>query len=123
MTDVRIAVELLLDGLRSDGYEKALVLTSDQDLFPAAHAVKSRLPTPKQVEFVFSPDTNPGVLKRYCRARKIRYWHIRPEMLLKARFGRELRNPATGRKIVCRREWDLPCGLASMYPWARGWRD
>jgi hypothetical protein len=119
MTDVRIAVELILDGINPHGYEKALVLTSDQDLFPAVQAVHSHLPVSRQVEFVFSPDSNPYYLKRYCRAHKIHYSHIKPQMLLNSRFDADLKDPATGKKIACLPEWELPANLASQYPWAR----
>lgn len=120
MTDVRLAVELILDALKPGGYEKAIILTSDQDMFPAAQAVKSRIPTSKCVEFVFSPDSDPGVLKRYCRAHKIGYSHIKPAMLLNSRFPDEFRDPATGRKIVCPLYWRVPHDLAKQYSWVRG---
>jgi hypothetical protein len=120
MTDVRLAVELMLDAIKPGGYEKAIILTSDQDFFPAAQAVKSRISVPKSVEFAFSPDSDPEVLRRYCRAHKIRYSYIKPAMLLNSRFPDEFKDPATGQKIVCPLYWRLPSHLAEQYSWARG---
>lgn len=119
MTDVRIAVELILDGINPQGYEKALVLTSDQDLFPAVHAVRTRLPAPKQAEFVFSPDSNTTTLEGLCRDHMIGFSHIKPQMLLNSRFDADLKDPVTGKEITCLPEWELPPDLALKYPWAR----
>ena len=121
MTDVRLAVELVLDALKPAGYEKAIILTSDQDMFPAAQAVKSRISAPQVVEFAFSPDSDPEVLRRYCRAHKIRYSYIKPAMLLNSRFPDEFKDPATGQEIVCPPYWKVPQGLAKQFSWARGY--
>ncbi len=58
MTDVNIAVELILDALDPNGYDQAVLISGDLDLIPAAVAVMSRIPQPREIDFWIPPNLN-----------------------------------------------------------------
>jgi uncharacterized LabA/DUF88 family protein len=66
MTDVNIAVEMLVDAF-SDNYDSAILVSADSDLIPAIRAVKSNFPT-KRIISIFPPDRNSAEIKKYSDA-------------------------------------------------------
>jgi len=117
MTDVNIAVELILDGFNVHGYEKALILSGDLDLFPAAFAVASRLSQSKEVEFWIPPDTPAGLLRQRCGWSGLPCSLVTPEMLYRSRFTDEIMHE--GQKITYDSRWKLPKDIKKNYAWAR----
>jgi uncharacterized LabA/DUF88 family protein len=67
-TDVNLAVELVLDGLRGV-YDRAYVLSGDTDQIPSVLAAAFRLPQPKCVSILLPPSqTADDWKKHYCEA-------------------------------------------------------
>lgn len=68
LTDVNLAVELLLDGL-AGVYERAIVLSGDADQMPSILAAAYRLPKPRRVLALLPPAQDKEDWKhRYCWA-------------------------------------------------------
>ena len=105
MTDVNIAVELLLDGFDEDGYEKALILSGDLDIWPAVFAITTRLPQPRVVEFWIPPDTPHRLLRDQCDWFGLSCSSVTPNMLYQSRFREEFEHE--GQKITCHPKWRL----------------
>ncbi len=106
-TDVRIAVELILDAIRPDGYDEAILVTGDIDLAPAVLAVQKRIPTRKAVNLwipLSKPSRRWGEL---IRSDKVSCQEITPEMLadsrLPDRIVQEGKTP-----IDCLPGWKMP---------------
>jgi dCMP deaminase len=72
-TDVNIAVEMLLDALDPNGYQKAILITGDTDLAPAVYAVqkgmvdRGLLRSGKTVDVWLPPDGRPNGWQAYFR--------------------------------------------------------
>ncbi len=49
-TDVSIAVKLILDAIKGDGYDTAILVSGDTDLAPAVQAVQKEIPGGKSVQ-------------------------------------------------------------------------
>jgi hypothetical protein len=70
LTDVNMAVELLLDGM-AGRYDTAYVLSGDMDQIPAIIAATLRLERPKCVVVLLSPSQDPDdYKKRFCEANR-----------------------------------------------------
>ena len=116
MTDVNIAVELILDRLKPNTYDQAIILSGDLDLFPAALAAKERLGEPKQVKFWVPPDVNYNALRHRCERHEISCSQITPYMLYKSRLPDTIvRDGETIRSLPC---WRVPKNV-ELYDWAR----
>lgn len=68
-TDVQIAVEMLLDAVNgARQVDTVLLLTSDQDQWPAACALALRLARPKRVGILLPPCASQELVKRQIKA-------------------------------------------------------
>ncbi len=113
-TDIKIAVELLIDAINDD-CEHAILITGDIDQAPAVHAAQERLPLEKRIEVdVWIP---PGIKhERWTRFAK--KWgmvcrEITAEMLATSRLP-DVVTAASGNVIKCLEEWKMPTGLEGL---------
>lgn len=117
-TDIKIAVELLIDAINGD-CQRAILITGDIDQAPAVHAARERLPLGKRVEVdVWIP---PGV-KHVRWTRVAKKWgmacrEITPEMLATSRLP-DVVTAASGKVVKCLEEWKMPTGLEELR-WAQ----
>lgn len=106
-TDVKIAVELLLDAVRSDGYDEALLVSGDIDLAPAVLAVQKKIPIRKPVN-LWIPLSKPSRRwEELMRSDGISCQEIKPEMLADSRLpDRIIQDGKT--PIDCLQGWKMP---------------
>jgi uncharacterized LabA/DUF88 family protein len=118
-TDVNIAVELLLDGIDPDGYDRAILLSGDTDLAPAVWAVIHRLrgslqnaglqPRPLQVQILLPPMQSGRGWSQYFgdQESSVEIIKTTEEMLAASLLKYTIR--ATRTQVVeCLAEWRLP---------------
>jgi uncharacterized LabA/DUF88 family protein len=109
-TDINIAVEMLLDALHADGYQKAILVTGDTDLAPAVYAVqkgmvdRGLLRSGKAVDVWLPPDGSPYGWKAYFRKPE-HCCPIRVQMITESMLAESLLPYA---KHNCTNEWRLP---------------
>jgi hypothetical protein len=107
LTDVNIAVELLLDAADPDGYNHAILLTGDYDLSPAVRAIHERLAAPKAVSVWRPPGQESSRWKKFCRARGIECRRLTEGMLADSRLPDRI-VASDGGVIECLPEWQMP---------------
>ena len=105
-TDVKIAVELVLDAVRLDGYDEAILVSGDIDLAPAVLAVQKEIPIRKSVK-LWTPLSKPSPRwQKLMRSDGVSCQEITPEMLadsrLPERIVQEGKTP-----IDCLPEWKM----------------
>jgi len=108
-TDVNIAVEMLLDAIAPFGFDRAILLTGDTDLAPAAWAVSNRVPQPKQVTVLLPPGQEGRGWLRYFKRKggALELVQITEEMLALSLLRYEIPNGSRER-VSCLEEWRLP---------------
>ena len=106
LTDVNIAVELVLDAVRPNGYDEAILVTGDIDLAPAVRAVQHRIPGQKPVH-VWTPLSKPS--RRWAEhIPGVSCQEIKPEMLADSRLADRIVPKGGGTPIDCLPEWKIP---------------
>jgi len=105
MTDVNIAVDLLLDASDPNRFDKAIIVSADLDLYPAALAAVERIENPIEVEFWFPPTLKAPKLESLCKKSGIKCERITPEMLFKYRLPDEIIRD--GKKICIDPSWKI----------------
>jgi uncharacterized LabA/DUF88 family protein len=108
-TDVNIAVEMLVDAFMHDDYDKAILLSGDLDLAPAALAVAEKIRKPKTVEVWIPPGQTAGRWKHVEKGTKVYCGHLDGEMLMKSRMPDEFRDKTSGELIRNIPEWRKGC--------------
>jgi uncharacterized LabA/DUF88 family protein len=109
-TDINIAVEMLLDALDANGYQKAILVTGDTDLAPAVYAVqkgmvdRGLLRSGKTVDVWLPPDGRPYGWQAYFRESE-HCCPIRVQMITESMLAESLLPYA---KHECPKEWRLP---------------
>jgi hypothetical protein len=94
LTDVNIAVELLLDALDVKGYDRAVLISADSDLAPAVMAVQSRLALTKLVNVWLPPGASDGRWMQYGKRHDTLFFkHLTPEMLAASLLPYKIRTP------------------------------
>ena len=106
-TDVNIAVEMLMDAFLHDDFDKALLLSGDLDLAPAALAIAEKLPSSnsKTVEVWIPPEQSYGRWKKVEKGTKVYCCNISPEMLETSRLPDDFRDKSSGKVIHNIPEW------------------
>ncbi len=104
-TDVNIAVEMIIDTIRDDSFDRAVLIGADVDLLPAAKAIASDVPKPRHVDVWFPPGRKS---RRWLdhQGDLIRCNEITPDMLEGSRLPEEIHHE--GRIIRCLPEWRKP---------------
>lgn len=116
MTDVNIAVELILDAHKPTAPDKAIIISGDLDLFPAANAIANRMEKKGAVEFRIPPGDNGDFqLKTRCKAMCIPCLDITKEMLFLSRLPEKIEH--NGKEIVIAPEWVMPKSIVQRYGW------
>jgi len=87
MTDVNIAVQMMLDGFR-DRLDAALLVSADSDLVGPIRAVQN-LPSPKRVVVAFPPERRSHMLKKTANG----YLVIGENSLRKSQFPDQVTKP------------------------------
>lgn len=113
-TDVKIAVELLVDAINGD-CERAIVVTGDIDQAPAVFAARERLPLRNRVEVdVWIP---PGIEHRrwdeFAAEQGMVCKEITRDMLLASRLD-DVITTKSGATVECLDAWRLPAGLEGL---------
>ncbi len=105
-TDVNIAVELLRDAIRPNGFDVAVLVSADIDLAPAAHAVQNRLPCHKPVHVWMPLSRPPWRWRELSRTDGVQCHEIEPGMLMDSRLDdRIITNKGP---IDCLPQWRMP---------------
>ncbi len=102
-TDVKIAVHMILDVVKDQSFDRAVLISADIDLVPAAIAVAREVPNPRPVDIWFPPGrhiTNWLGFKR----KEIRCKEITQGMLEDSRLLEEIVTHE-GKVIRCLPEW------------------
>jgi uncharacterized LabA/DUF88 family protein len=116
MTDVNIAVELILDAHKPTAPDKAIIISGDLDLFPAANAIANRIGKKVAVEFRIPPGDDGGFqLKTRCKAMCIPCLDITKEMLFHSRLPERIEH--NGKEVFIAPEWVMPKSTAQRYGW------
>ncbi len=105
-TDVNIAVELLRDAARPNGYDVAILVSADIDLAPAARAVQLGLPVPKPVHVWVPLSRPPWRWQELSRTDGVQCHEIKPEMLMDSRL--DDRTTTSIGPIDCLPQWRMP---------------
>jgi uncharacterized LabA/DUF88 family protein len=110
-TDVNIAVEMLMDAFLHDDFDKAILLSGDLDLAPAALAVAEKLPETKTktVEVWMPPGQSYGRWKNVEKGTKVYCGHLSEDMLMTSRMPDEFRDKSRGELIRNIPEWRKDC--------------
>jgi hypothetical protein len=113
LTDVNIAVELLLGATQYPAYDKAILISGDADLIPAVAAVTKRINEPKLVDVWLPPSAarSPNWDRRLDRAR-VRVREIDAATIVKSRFPDKISHK--GKIIECDPRWKGPVGLHAL---------
>ena len=107
LTDVNIAVELLLDALDIKGYDRAILITADSDLAPAVMAVQSRLAVTRLVNVWLPPGASDGRWRLYGKRHDPLFFkHLKPEMLASSLLPYKIGTPQG--VIKCPPYWQVP---------------
>lgn len=107
LTDVNIAVELVLDAVDKKGYDTAILITGDSDLAPAVLAVQARLPVTKVVKVWLPPGAPSGQWRDYRKQHDtLLFDHIPAEALANSRLPYRIDTPKG--RIDCPSYWQLP---------------
>ena len=118
-TDVNIALELILDGIDPNGYDRAILLSGDTDLAPAAwtamHKIQGPLqqaglqPRPLQVQVLLPPMQSARGWSKYFEDRKAHIDIIKTteDMLAASLLKYSIRN-GNQQIVECLPEWRLP---------------
>jgi uncharacterized LabA/DUF88 family protein len=113
LTDVNIAVELLLGATQYPAYDKAILISGDADLIPAVAAVTKRINAPKLVDVWLPPNAaqSPN-WRRYLDTTRVRIQVMDPAIIFKSRFPDKI--SYKGRIIECDPRWKTPLGLQAL---------
>jgi uncharacterized LabA/DUF88 family protein len=112
LTDVNIAVELILGAIGDAAYDKAVLVSGDTDLIPAVNAVTRRIARPKHVD-VWLPENTPRTKwERRLDRNLVRIRHITPAMIMRSRFPDKISHK--GKIIECDPRWRVPLGLSAL---------
>jgi uncharacterized LabA/DUF88 family protein len=118
-TDVNIAMELILDGIDPDGYDRAILLSGDTDLAPAAWTAMNKLqaslrhaglqPRPLQVQVLLPPMQSGRGWSKYFedRGSSVEIIKTTEEMLAASLLRYTIRTGRT-QVVECLAEWRLP---------------
>jgi uncharacterized LabA/DUF88 family protein len=107
-TDINIAVELVLDAIRPDGYDEALLISGDIDLAPAVLAVQNKIPIRKTVH-IWTPLSKPSRRwEELVRNQGVFCHEIKPEMLADSRLKDRIIANNGNTVIDCLPEWKMP---------------
>jgi uncharacterized LabA/DUF88 family protein len=113
LTDVNIAVELLLGATQHPAYDKAILISGDADLIPAVAAVTSRIDEPKRVDIWLPPSVAPSPnWKKRLDPTRVQVRLIDPVMIVKSRFPDKI--SYKGKIIECDPRWRAPLGLGAL---------
>ncbi len=110
-TDVNIAVEMLMDSFLHDDFDKALLLSGDLDLAPAALAIAEKLPEAKAktVEVWIPPEQSYGRWKKVEKGTRVFCCNISPEMLETSRLPDDFPDKFSKKIIRSIPEWRKGC--------------
>lgn len=113
-TDIKIAVELLIDATNND-CDHAILITGDIDQAPAVHAARERLPRKMRIEVDvwIPPGIKHGRWSAFAKKWRIDCREITPNMLATSRLD-DVVTAASGRIVKCLEEWKMPTGLEGL---------
>lgn len=107
-TDVKIAIEIVLDAMLPNGYDAAILVSADIDLAPAVLAVQTRIPNRKPVH-VWTPLSKPSSRwAELVRNQGVVCQEIRPEMLADSRLPDRIIPKNGDTPIDCLPSWKMP---------------
>jgi hypothetical protein len=112
-TDINIAVEILLDALDANGYDKAILITADTDLAPAVYAVQKGMgdrclvKSGKTVDVWLTPDGSPRGWHEYFREPE-HSCPVRIERITEIMLAKSLLPYEKPRVYLCPPDWRLP---------------
>lgn len=107
-TDVNIAVHLILDAIKENGYDNAIVLSGDMDLAPAILAVQNDLPKCKSVRVcvpLFKPSER---WKELSRIHDFSLQEVTGDMLKGSRLPDRI--SSRGAAVICPDRWKMHSG-------------
>ncbi len=100
-----------MDAFLHDDFDKAILLSGDLDLAPAALAVAEKIPEKKTktVEVWMPPGQSYGRWKEVEKGTKVYCCHLSGEMLMKSRMPDEFKDRYSGEVIRNIPEWRKDC--------------
>jgi len=115
MTDVNIAVEMIFDAHGPNAPDKAIIVSSDLDMFPVAEAIKTRIEK-VSVEFLLHPGGREYThLKMRCCEADIPCREITKDKLFYSMLPERIEH--NGRTIDIDPEWIVSKSIARSYGW------